>query len=120
MPIINGSLGDTLIIYSKEIKYIDENKTEYFIDGEILVSDWCDLTIYANSLKYYDDYVKQYAPDNVEYHEEYDENAGTGRGYMKYKQNFESNIPEENKKIIINRIKELCIQEKIKVEILYK
>ncbi len=110
--------GDHLIIYQGGgMKYVDFSKNEFYIDSEMVSSSEFDFAIYPSDIKYYQDYEKETAPDNIEYYEEFDEKTGMGKGYIRYKNKYSSNLSEEKKDFILNRIKELCLKKSIKVKL---
>ena len=100
------------------LKYTDEFGTEYFVNGEMIVSSEYDYVMWTNSIMYWEEHIKQHSPQNIEYTESFDEKSDTYLVQLTYKKDFNSNLSNSKKQEIADRIRMLSIRDKFKLEIL--
>jgi hypothetical protein len=100
------------------LKYTDTLGTEYFIDGEMIVSAEYDYVMWTDSIMYWKNHVKQSNPENIEYTEFLDEKSDTYHGQITYKKDFDSKLSNSKKQEIADRIRILSVRDNFKLEIL--
>ena len=100
------------------LKYTDKFGTEYFVNGEMIVSNEYDYVMWTDSIMYWEEYIKKHNPENIEYTESFDEKSDTYLGQLTYKKDFNSNLSNSKKQEIADRIRMLSIRNKFKLEIL--
>jgi hypothetical protein len=99
------------------LKYIDEFGVEYFIDSEMVVNANYHFVLWSDSIELFENYLKEKQPGNIIYTETYDKNKKCYIGKSEYKNKYYSNIPDDKKKQIINRIIELSNEKNIKLKV---
>lgn len=100
------------------LKYTDEFGVEYFIVGEMIVSNEYDYVMWMDSIMYWKDYVRQSNPENIEYSESFDEKSDSYIGKLTYKKDFDSNLSNSKKQQIADRIRIISVRDNFKLEIL--
>lgn len=100
------------------LKYTDELGTEYFVDGEMVVSNEYDYVMWADSIMYWEDHLKQSNPENIEYTEFFNEESDIYLGQLTCKKDFDSNLSNSKKQEIAEKIKMLSVRNNFKLEIL--
>ncbi|MGI6793588.1 hypothetical protein ACMYZ5_04570 [Bacteroides sp. KG68] len=99
------------------MEYVSPDGISYFIDSEMLASGEYDFVIFPSSVKRYEDYEREQAPENIGYVEVFDDKAGVWKGCVEYKKRCDSNISTGEKGRIIERVKRLCAKAGIKIDI---
>ena len=100
------------------LKYTDELGTEYFVDGEMIVSNEYDYVMWTDSIMYWEDHIQQSNPENIEYTEHYEKKSETYLGQLTYKKDFRGKLSNSKKQEIAERIRMLSLRDNFKLEIL--
>ncbi|MDR1487693.1 MAG: hypothetical protein LBT62_06880, partial [Deltaproteobacteria bacterium] len=89
------------------LKYIDEFGVEYFIDTEIVVNENHHFVLWSDSIELFENYLKEKQSGNIIFTKTYDKIKKCSIGKIEYKTKYYSNIPDDKKRQILNRIIEL-------------
>jgi hypothetical protein len=99
------------------LKYIDEFGIEYFIDTEMVVNENYHFVLWSDSIEYFENYLKEKQPGKIIYSRTFDKNKKCYIEKIEYKNKYPSNIPDEKKRQILDRIIELSNERNMKMKI---
>ena len=112
-------MKENLIILGRcGLKYTDELGAEYFVDGEMIVSNEYDYVMWTDSIMCWEDHIQQSNPENIGYTERYDKKTDTSLGQVTYKKDFREKLSHSKKQEIAERIRKLTLRDNCKLEIL--